>query len=195
MTSSNVGHRTSSSNVRAGACARHRVYGCPACAVEGRTVTMDSEDAAYDRRALDRALEVNTTLRRERGYLERQLNAAWEVIADSAERLGMAAAALQELADSVERDRREADKILCHAAAARRAHDDAMVAIEGRLPAPAAGQEHDLRGLVRTLADEVIRLDARGGAETEQAPGFDAEAWPSGEAVNAALIARVKIDR
>lgn len=138
---SNVGHSTSASNVRTGACSRHRVYGCPACAVESGVVTMDTEDAAYDRRALDRALEINAALTHERAGLENQLNTAWEVIADSAERLGMAAAALQTLADSVERDRREPDKILCHVASARRAHDDAMAAIEGPLSPMAAGHK------------------------------------------------------
>jgi hypothetical protein len=37
------------------------------------------------------------------------------------------------------------------------------------------------------LAREILRLDARGGRDTEREPGFDDTCWPTGEAVRVAL--------
>lgn len=44
--------------------------------------------------------------------------------------------------------------------------------------------------ILRTLADEIVRLDARGGRDVDEQPGFDESCWPSAPTVKLAL--RVK---
>lgn len=39
-----------------------------------------------------------------------------------------------------------------------------------------------------TLADEILRLDSRGGRDTDQDPDYDPAAWPSDQAVRIALL-------
>jgi hypothetical protein len=45
------------------------------------------------------------------------------------------------------------------------------------------------------LADEIIRLDARGGRDTEQEPDHDPDAWPTAGVVQIALQVREEAKR